>query len=245
MDTGTTRIRGALTATTGLVTYSQARVPIQSSTTLRAYAADLGQLYSLEAGTGGISLVARDVASAIAGAPTSTTTTITGVPPYQPQAIVWTPSGNLLVLDQALSGRNWVLQLLSITPGGVSSPLWTTQPLTSFPAGIFLSLGGFREVVLSLNLAGGAYEALSLRSDDGQPLRSIGGIGVLHGPVVSDGAGFTVPLSQTPTETQPNVYTIFIDRDTTSPSLCGTSYFRAQVGDQSTQPLGNPAIDCP
>lgn len=63
-------------------------------------------------------------------------------------------------------------------------------------------------------------------------------------PTSTDGTGFTVPLEQTPTEVRSNLALSFVPRTGLGVGVCATSYFEGLVGDQSTQPLGNPVEDC-
>lgn len=239
---GTAQILGAFSATPAGVTYEAAHeLPAQPSTTLRSYDADTGMLYSLESVANELQLVSRPIADALLGNPTQTAVPIGGAL-KQPLAAVWAAGQRrLLVLDS--DGGSGSLRLFAVGLDGAAVELWRTLEAPALPSEAFLSLGGFGEIVISYNLGGG-FEVISVRADDGQPLRSLRDSGALDGPATSDGYGFTLPRAQAPDENHPNMQLVYMARDAASVGVCGTSFFASLVGNQATRALGNPSMDC-
>lgn len=243
VDTGTTRITGALTGAykVGGATPTSS-LPMQTTPALRAYGARAGKLLSLENGN----LVARDVAEAMKGNPSISNVPLTGDVPTKPLALeAWAgsvnymPATGLLVLDRGVLQNSDVLRLIRILSDGSCAELWHTGPIASFPiTKAFMSVSTYGAAVISYSLSNNTFEALSFRSDDGSPLRSMSQQGALSLAALTDGYGWIFPKSSY----GPAVLRVEVVGGTVA--VCGATWFQTIVGDQSGYPLGNPSVDC-
>lgn len=242
VDRGSTRIRAALVPS-GLqldVQYA-AELPLQSNAILRSYAASAGKLYSLE----GTTLVSRDVPQTLAGlGPSPVALSISGAVPSDPLALVW-DLGKIFVADRVATGSGSALRLVRIDPAtAIATELWRTQTAASWPvSSVWLTASRYGEVVMSLDF-GSAADVASFRADDGQPIQS-GSFYRLAGPTASDGSGFTILIEQEQTDTSSSARLTHVGRDELTGGLCGTSWLRTVVGDQTGAALGNPTAECP
>ncbi len=245
LDAGTTRLRGVLTPNGATLDFQAptSTIATQSATPWRVYSSEQNRLFSLEVPF----LVTRDVATYMAGGGTPSLGPITGAMPDQVKAIAYNPTLNSIDVMDITAGQLRLLSIAipSVANGtAVATEVWRTQVSTNLPANVFLTTTLNGEIVASWrSQVTNVFEAVAFRAD-GTPLLSYQGQGSLAAGVVLRPDGFTAPLSQTPSDALSNLNPVFTPTSSAIPGLCGASWFKSQVGDQRTSPLGVPLLEC-
>jgi hypothetical protein len=238
VDAGTTTIRGALTTSAGgQIDVQSASVGRQSTVSVRTYSSTTNKLYTIETGN----LIARDVAAAIGGTASQTSTALTGDSIGTLATMAYSPSQSaLFAIDTTTVTGGTNLRLLRIDLNGAVRILWATVTTSSTPTAM-LTANGQDALTLGLNTSVG-YDAV-IMDTTGKPLYSTSDTTTtLKTKPVSDRRTLTLAQRQAFTQDHWDFTIQSKTKSQLASGLCGANWLKSAADSATT--LGNPNVDC-